>query len=469
MIRLQDKAKFALLAILLLQLSIHIRISTNYVWEDEDNFLTFGWFGSQGKIMHRDYYDIRPPIFPFFTSLLFILLGDSLLTLRLAMAVICMLSTVLTYLIASRLYSKTVGVLASALFVLLSPPYAPFMVLSDSSIMFLSLLAFFIFIERGNKPTTSFLLGLILGVLCGVRQTGVWIVLSFLILLIKQFHKEKSFFQRLAYFFLGLLLVAASLLLFYSYLGSQDTFLSNITARPATLLSPYLVFMVFEPSTFFLLLSFAIFLFISKENNMPMSSFGLISVAAFMNYFPNSVQSHLLPFIPFLSIALSYLIIEGKLESMRGFKKYLFLGVVAFSILIGISSSFVTTMMGTEGIGIYGSNHYYLAAEYVGHRTPPGGKVQFLPHAPLYYRERLEPASSYYFWFMSTDPEPSKIENRLIEDLEREKPAYVVNVFRPVYHLDQRFPRLWSYLYANYHVETNFSSGDETSFVLRRN
>ncbi|MEW5902485.1 MAG: glycosyltransferase family 39 protein, partial [Acidobacteriota bacterium] len=129
----KDLRLIALALILAAQLAVHAHIGERAFFADEEGYLSTGWFASQGMLPHRDFFEVRPPLFIFLVGAL-LTISKSLLFARLAMALVGMATTVVVFLLANRLFGKNTALLSAAIFALAGPGYGSFMVLPDSSL-----------------------------------------------------------------------------------------------------------------------------------------------------------------------------------------------------------------------------------------------------------------------------------------------------------------------------------------------
>jgi len=84
---------------------------------DESTYLLISKYLSEGSILYVDYWEAKPPVFFIYIALIFKLFGSTLLVGRLAGDFCILLSTIFTYKILEKNYSKLIS-LSSALFLI---------------------------------------------------------------------------------------------------------------------------------------------------------------------------------------------------------------------------------------------------------------------------------------------------------------------------------------------------------------
>ena len=480
---------WALLAILLLQFSLHLYIGTKIFFQDEQTYLSEADWVLKGLIPHRDFFLERPPGFIFFVFGIFLVLGKSMFAARMAMALVCMATTACVYLMGKKLFSPRTGLLAAALFAFTGPAYISFMVLSDSLIALFLALGFTVLIyNEGLDSKMIFLSGFILGANLTLRQSSIPMIFLAAFLLWRQCRSDarNRTAANLAVFFSGAILPCLLMVLLYVALGNLNELVYNslfyskgylfsqmidpFRENPlhyATIVSTWL----FIPISFLLL-----FLFGRIANEQKTLFLAIMVISALPNVFPNFVANHLLPSNVGVSILAASIITESiKKKDLLPIAFVVFVVFMSATKLVLAGYMMFVSAPSTNLFGIPESV-FLDSAGYINSHTSSEEKFLSFMHFPIYYlADRLPDSYFHYVDFFCSD---ETIEERIVSDLEKKGTKYVVLFRTDVSKVDRHTNigffckgKLSTYLSENYHPEKVFLDQEtkDSAVILRRN
>ncbi len=156
---------------------------------DEGSFAYMAWRVLEGDVLHRDVQDIHPGLLNFFHAGIFLVLGESFLSLRQALVALGVIEAGIVFLLL-RPRGLAVALTGSMALPCVSLVMFPFMSPNWHGLfLFLALVGYLVWapVPEGKRPRGQwFIVGLLLGLMFGVRHaTGVFVgagVLTWLLL-----------------------------------------------------------------------------------------------------------------------------------------------------------------------------------------------------------------------------------------------------------------------------------------------
>lgn len=169
---------------------------------------------------------IQPPLYPLLISLAYLFLKDPLISGFLVSSLFKALATIPLFLIAGRVFNKTIAIIASSLFtgypLLFSCTIS---IASDSTYCFFFLLVIFLIFNSFHKTSyrTAIIIGGLIGLAYITRVEGLLLlIISFALMIIESFKSDKwkHNFTCVSFLFIGFLIVYIPLTVFiYKHSG----------------------------------------------------------------------------------------------------------------------------------------------------------------------------------------------------------------------------------------------------------
>ncbi len=475
---LREKEGKILLLLLALQLLAHLYIGLNWVYQDEENYLTEAWLFSLGRIPHLDYFSGRPPLFSLYIAPILLLSNNSMLAARLGVSIFSLGTTVLVYLLARRLFGNQAGILSSAIFAISSFGYLSFMVLQDPLIAFFVVLAFLIFAsnEKG-EITKTVACGLALGLQLAIRQNGAFSIVIMALLLAYTYSRDWKFaLKHIAALALSSVLPLLAILAFYLALGGLTQFLFNISLMSGGVLfyisGSLLQYPVLVP--LIALREFQLFaLLIGPWELLKASDPGrkkalLIAVALSLcglsALFPYPVPHHTLLVLPGLALIVSPFLL--KINEKANLQNTVLFGFVFLLLLfLCAKSSWMVFLGSQETHPFIESNPYSKAANYISAHTEPGEKILAYPFVSIYYRTNRLPGS--YYQIIEEDMANPEVEARIIKEMKEKPTRYFLYLSPTARGQEFFYKNLSNYVHSKYYVEDAIAGDLDTLFIYR--
>ena len=138
---------------------------------------------SEGSILYVDYWEAKPPVFFIYIALIFKLFGSTLLVGRLAGDFLILLSTIFTYKILEKNYSKLIGLSCSLFLIYLFSYEASQPTMTEHlGILFIVIGAYIVL--RDKKELNYFALGILFSLAFNTRNNLAFACVGIFIFLI---------------------------------------------------------------------------------------------------------------------------------------------------------------------------------------------------------------------------------------------------------------------------------------------
>lgn len=161
---------------------------------DESTYLLISKYLSEGSILYVDYWEAKPPVFFIYIALIFKLFGSTLLVGRLAGDFLILLSTIFTYKILEKNYSKLIGLSCSLFLIYLFSYEASQPTMTEHlGILFIVIGAYIVL--RDKKELNYFALGVLFSLAFNTRNNLAFACVGIFIFLIieKKINLEKIY------------------------------------------------------------------------------------------------------------------------------------------------------------------------------------------------------------------------------------------------------------------------------------
>jgi len=186
---------------------------------DEGTYLSIGMLLTKGKLLYRDVYDSKPPLFHFINTFVYFLVGNELKLARIFISVISSFTCVVIYFLVQKYEGKVVGAFSALLFAYYSmaPTLQGFKVLTEPYSTLFGCLALWFFIKSfdDDRFQNSLYSGVLLGAYIMVRLTGA-LYAFYLLFVGLLFNDGFERYRKSLYLFLGVFVVPLVFLIYFS-------------------------------------------------------------------------------------------------------------------------------------------------------------------------------------------------------------------------------------------------------------
>jgi len=449
----------ALAAILALQLTIHLLLSSSIHYVDEGHYLTYAWLTNKGWLIYRDFFDHHSPGLPFLCALAFSILGETFQTGRLLTAIFQLGITLLVFLISKKMFGPGIGLSASLAYALSEPIYGGLWMVTEPFYSFF-LAASVLALSGGRGAPNILLSGLLIGIAILFKQSAIWALPAFALYLIF----EKRPIPSIAFLFLGASIPPLCLAAYFAWQGALGDLIygtigynffvigSKTLGVPVPYELPWLLPLAAVGG--YSLLTFR------KGNALLLAWF----FAALLDSFPEFRIVRLLPSLAPVSVLFA-LAIRTPLKQpvLRGGLIGLTVPVLFF-LALAIGLAFPPDELDP-------THALIRASEYVASHTQEDEPIFAAPFLPgAYFFSKRLPASRYLFYGYWGTTEEMQAET--IAALEEKKPRFVLyseDPNLPYHRLFKSYaPLIEGYIWKNYRIEGNYSLPNWDLFVLRR-
>ena len=226
--------------LLLVQAILFLALSDSRPFYDEGIYLTGSWLYSQGTMPYSGFFESKP-IGIFATgALLFSLLPSILLSARMLMLLIGLVSTALVFLIAKKTFDEKTALASAVFFVFLSVVFGNFWFVIEPFVAFLALLSVFCYVTFLEKESKKWLALANLFAVSTVlfKQTAILIAVFFILFfLYREMKRQKPFINGLVSFLPSLIpavLLAIGVIAFLLYTNAWGFFYNYLFAFHTT-------------------------------------------------------------------------------------------------------------------------------------------------------------------------------------------------------------------------------------------
>ncbi len=450
-----------LVILLLIQLAPHILTLNRVFINDEGTHLTSGWLLYLGRTVYGDFALLQYlPGAAFIASLSYSLLGPELWAAKLFLAWAMMLTTLLVFRTARKLYGEPEAISAAAAFVLFAPLFGGLQFLPEP---FMALFAILLFnslysYEKGGGSRWLFASGVLCAILAILKIPGLLLLPASLVFLwARAFLRKETarlpaevgvllvgFLLPLLALFawlysLGVLEEAYVQVIFQILFRTQESMFSNPVK-----LAPYL----------FIMLLPVIFLKRVKEDigkghleSLLLLLLALASLyAVLVRFQPNRVFYA----IPLLSMMAGFLF-QRYLDKRQ--RAYIWAFILATMLMLPVFLFFQTTASSST-------------RESVLSHTSPEDRILVIPYGHiLYFQLKREPG--YRYLGLGPWGQPDDTEQNAIADLEARKPALILYNKRPQWgkNFSEYEPLIDEYIWDHYEVA---GENWEVLFLVRK-
>lgn len=224
------------ISIFLISFTFMAIFSSSYNWNhlslDEGTYLAIGMMISKGKILYRDVFESKPPIFHFITSIMFTLVQNRIHAARFIVVGVAAFTSLIIYYIVLSKYDENSAVFAAFSFTFAAslPIFNGVCVLTEPFSTFFSVSALYILMTKceNSKSFWPVVLGILLSIQTLIRPTGVFFSIILLGLYV-YLNKDGEWKTLLVRVFLGGLLVGFVVSAYFIYHQAFRTMLFWIT------------------------------------------------------------------------------------------------------------------------------------------------------------------------------------------------------------------------------------------------
>lgn len=203
---------------------------------DEGEYAYLGWRITKGELPYRDIFNQKFPGIHYLYAAIIKFYGPDYVTIRLWVLILGIISILLFYLLAERLYGSRIAFLSVIFFALFSGgPYIQGSSANCEPLMnFFIITGFYVFLLCLNKTNVYFLLpGLLLGLAFSIKQVAVFAFLALCCwLAVEEFYREKRikfalFFRKAFFLTIGFFAPIFLFILYFMKIGIITDFINN--------------------------------------------------------------------------------------------------------------------------------------------------------------------------------------------------------------------------------------------------
>lgn len=247
---------FSAFFIVALLVRVPFLLSTNL---DEGIYLTVSDYVSRGFVLYKDIPENKPPLIFLINSFLIPVLGHNILSFRMLLTFLTAIVAVLLFYITDKISSPPAGLISGLIFSSFSslPIYEIFWVRTESYLIFLEIVALYIFVlePRTLCKYNYLILGLLIGCILLVRQTGLLFAFAILCTLLIRFSKRDLAVKEFLLFLSGVFVCIFITLAYFFFNNAFQDMLYWVIFEPFSFLR-----MTYESTNIFPLLKVLWFL-----------------------------------------------------------------------------------------------------------------------------------------------------------------------------------------------------------------
>jgi 4-amino-4-deoxy-L-arabinose transferase-like glycosyltransferase len=188
-----------------------------------------------GQLPYINLWDLKPPLAFFSYALFILLLGKSIVAIRIAGAISIAVTAFLIYIVGNKMWSKSCGIIAATLTVIFASLAPAGQCTMTEIVSLVPLIASMtILVTQRMTSPYLFIAGLLLGISAFIRLNlafvGVFVTFALFFIILR--NKDRSHFNQLIAFVLGGVLIVLMVVSPYLYTGNLQTFLDSVFLAP---------------------------------------------------------------------------------------------------------------------------------------------------------------------------------------------------------------------------------------------
>jgi 4-amino-4-deoxy-L-arabinose transferase-like glycosyltransferase len=502
-----------LASILLLAGIIRYRLSGIPFERDEGAYAYYGLLMLEGKIPYLDFYEMKLPGIFYAYGLISYLFGSTHVDFHIGFALINLATTILMFLIGSRLFDKTSAVVIALVYAILSLNrfISGFTAQSEQLVVLLAAAGMLSMLYYISKRHARYLIACG-GLFCAalfIKQSGLFFLLAAgVVVILVHFLSEKAalkmIFRDLLLLGLGAMACAGVMLLPVFIMGAADEmyywtidvskhYVSNVPLAIGWKLFLSNAINIFSDYILFAVVSLAgiigvFFLDIRSEHKAYLWVFLLFSLLTIIPglRFYGHYWIQIMPVISIFVGACSFWIkstFEKKQPGKEGLKTML---TMAFIAIIAVPTIYAEWNYYTDPDykkimhEVYGISNQFNEALILGEKlkqnTGPEDRIALIGSEPelFIYSDRKSVSRHAYFSFIVRNlPDHEKWQKEYAKDIAEGKPKYIIYFKSPLSIFAERNASLWIlqwlsiYLLKHYHIAgiIDTHSADKTVFI----